>query len=160
MNYKQFVVTRQHYYYDGGYVVEVAQGGVDYSGSDALCRKYKGEFDVYTGMEAAVEAAISIAQQWKKDCPNEEISIAAGCNHGYSMEFEGKVLTDEVFEELRSRARSFDAKLPRCPVCSELIEEEWTVPELDYLDEKFCSGECAERAYYDAMKNEEEIENY
>ena len=62
-----YVVTRQNYYYSGLKVVEIASGGIDGSGPDALCQKYAGEFTVYADPREAAQTAIEIARQWRKD---------------------------------------------------------------------------------------------
>ena len=63
----EFTVTRQRRWPDGLNIVEITQGGKDYTGSDALVERYPGEFQTYIGLEEATLAAISIARLWKHD---------------------------------------------------------------------------------------------
>jgi hypothetical protein len=142
MNKALFVVTRQSYWSDGRQVVEVAQGGHDYSNADALCKKYDGEFEEFIGMKPAVEKAIEIANKWKKDCPDKTIEVTTGCTHGMSMEFEGVDITyEEGIQTLLKEAEKFDDKLPHCTMCGELLGKNKHCIE----DDEFCSESCAER---------------
>lgn len=144
-NPAKFYVSRQHYYYSGELCVEIAQGGLDYAGSDMLVEKYKGEGEEYIGMVAAVEAAIAIAEAWQNDVKNEEIFLSCGCTHGIFTEMEGKKINDEFLKELRDGANRFDEQLPKCDQCGEIIEEEYKL--WDYEDWQFCREYCAEEWY-------------
>lgn len=134
-----FFVSRQCYWGmepDEQNVVEVAQGGLDYSNADMLCSVYDGEGEEYTGMVAAVEAAIKIAAWWRKDDPQLTIQVATGNTGGMTIPFEGEPDTGKILEE----AKEFDAKLPHCPQCAEIAKLEWH-HELSE-EEKFCSENC------------------
>ena len=82
-NRTQFVVTRQRPWPDGIDYVEIAQGGQDYSNPGCLVAKFGrlGEGDVFTGMTAAVQAAIAIYKAWDATT-NEIIGIAVGNTGG------------------------------------------------------------------------------
>lgn len=88
-------------------IVEVTQGGIDYTNPDALCQKYKGEFLTFQGMTKAVETAISIAKQWSSDT-SEDIYVAIGCTNGFTAVFEEQKISEEVFAEMLNQAKEFD----------------------------------------------------
>ena len=110
---QEWTVTRQYpYYYNSGseeksYVVEIAMGGIDYSGSDALSKKYDGEFRTFNSLVEAVETAIRIRDQWRKDSPNLNIEIGTGATGGGMFEIEP---TDMDDDELRTWAQERDDK--------------------------------------------------
>lgn len=81
-----YAVTRQRYI-DGDEVVEVAIGGLDYANPDALVKKYPGEMEEYKNPIKAIEAAISICRNWRKD-GNKKAKVAIGYTGGYSVPFE------------------------------------------------------------------------
>jgi len=62
----KYYVSRQNYYYSQLLIVEIAAGGLDYSGADMLVAEYKnlGEGEEYIDPRKAVEAAIAIARAW------------------------------------------------------------------------------------------------
>jgi hypothetical protein len=142
-----FVVTRQKPYYQGGQlIVEVASGGMDYAGSDALTKKYDGEFREFADPREAVETAVEIVKQWRKDsglpANSRKILIGTGSTGGGMCEIEG-----ESFKAAREWARKLYAKLDKCPVCGRLMPEKRKRYHLiDDPDEtEFCSEVCAER---------------
>lgn len=156
-----FVVTRQSYYYSHENLVEIAQGGRDYSGSDALCKKYQGEFEEFEGMTDAVTAGIAIAKAWQADEPEEEILIGIGNTQGMGLEIEGEKLTEELEAELLKKAEEFDAKLPRCQWCNSLLPEkgkryghQYTMHDGGDEAYPFCSSNCADN---DWARIEEEL---
>lgn len=160
MNSREFIVSRQHYYYSKECVVEIAQGGRDYSGPDMLVPKYRGEGDVFVGMIAAVNAAIEIAKTWKEDEPKVVVKIAHGCNHGMGMEFSdpdqcGCVTNKSWLAKLKRIAKEFDEKLPKCASCSQILgAETWSNDEI-CPDVTFCSEHCFDKAaafYYEQME--------
>lgn len=146
-----FCVTRQHYWADGRHIVEIAQGGLDYTNADMLVANYSGEGVEYKCMTEAVEAGIAIALQWKKDTPDEVIEIGTGFTGGMGLDFEGEEVTDgdneALFAKLRQEAKEFDDKLPKCARCGKIREENYGHPETFHLggDEAypFCSDFCA-----------------
>ena len=154
-NYKFFVSRQRPYYQNGVLQVEVAQGGIDYSGSDMLTTLYNklGEGEEFVGMSEAVKAAIAIAKQWKKDS-GKHINIAVGCTHGMFTELEGTPLTKKLEKSLLEEAKKFDESLPKCDRCGDIIEESWRYCE---SDETFCSEHCAEMAYASYLKEQDEF---
>lgn len=143
-NLSEFTVTRQLRWPDGLHIVEISQGGLDWSGSDCLCRKYAGEQETFVGMVEAVETAIEVAKQWQTDKPNEEIFISCGNTHGMGLSFEEQPLTEEVFAALRQEAKEFDEKLPKCCQCGAMLgTRRYFSYDLD--EEEFCSEYCAEK---------------
>lgn len=122
-----WVVTRQHYYYSQQHIVEIAYGGLDYSGADALCRSYPGEFEEFENPVEAIDTAIKIAETWKADeakKPKEKrvkIFIAHGCTGGMGMEFEGELANKRTYAILRKWARERLEKFPKCDQCGEPI---------------------------------------
>jgi len=84
-----YAVTRQNYWVDGTCVVEVAIGGLDYTNPDALTPKYEGEMKEYRDPRKAVEVAISICKEWRKEVGKRIIKVAIGDTCGCTMPFEG-----------------------------------------------------------------------
>ncbi len=141
MSFKKhvFFVSRQCYWGvepEDQNVVEVAQGGLDYSNADMIVASYPGEGEEYIGMVAAVTAAIKIAALWRAES-NHTIQVATGNTGGNTIPFEGQPDTDKLLEE----AREFDENLPHCPQCAEIGELIW-FHELSE-DERFCSENCS-----------------
>ena len=140
MELNLWVVTRQHYYYGGNKVVEIAQGGRDYSGSDALGSKYKGEFEEFTDIREAVETAIQILKAWRADAKTRNIHLSLGCNQGMGMEL------DEIgIRAARKAAKAIYAEAPKCDVCSGLMGKERYQTDLTDDDMDICSEYCAEK---------------
>jgi hypothetical protein len=143
-----YTITRQIQWPDGMHIVEISDGGLDYCNPDASSRKYEGEFQEFVDPIEAMEIAISIFESWKKDEPEEDISIGYGCTLGYAMPFEPSQIT-----EIQQWAKKEYKKIQVCRNCGELID-----PDTDYIidesDNPFCSEQCMERA----MEKEEEYE--
>lgn len=161
MNRNRFYVSRQAPYYQEGHnQVEVAQGGLDYSGSDMLCAEYQklGEGEEFTGMRKAVDAAIAIARQWKADS-GEKVFIATGCTHGMFTELEGVPFTNKVAKQLQQEAVAFDESLPKCDQCGEMLDVSEFVL-LDDPDVKFCREYCAEKYAHEqyVLAHEDDVE--
>ncbi len=150
-----FIVTRQKYYYSGEKVVEIAQGGRDYSGSDMLVPKYRreGEGEEFVGMTDAVEAAIKVAQKWQSET-EDSVFIAIGNNHGMGMEFEGLPLSEDTFKELREKAKELDGTLEHCAQCGEILAKE-RFGNADFDEAECCSEYCAEKYYAPVLDDEE-----
>lgn len=146
-----YYVSRQHYYYSGESIVEVAQGGIDYAGADMLVKKYEGEAQEYANPVEAAEAAINIRKHWQKDYPDKVIGIAIGNNHGFGLEFE-----PSSDEEVLAIAKELYEKMAKCDACGELIEEKWTL--IDYDDFHFCSEYCCEKFVAENEIQNEEAE--
>jgi hypothetical protein len=153
-----FTVTRQIRWIDGLYIVEISQGGIEYTNPDALIPEYSGEYEEYVGMEAAVQAAIEIARLWKKDVNrNKKIYIAVGCTYGTSAQFNTEPDTEKVFQRLLKEAKAFDEKLPKCVRCGDLLTGENYRNDLCEFEEyPFCSENCAENDYYERIKELDE----
>lgn len=152
-----WMVTRQCYYYSGENVVEVSYGGRDYCGSDALSAKYDGEFEAFDDLREAVEVAIEICRQWRKD-GQKDARIGVGCTMGMGLEIEGN-----TFENARKIAKHAYEKAPKCPMCGGIMpddEDEWWrfYDEGWESDERYCSERCAERAYEQDMEYQQEME--
>lgn len=156
-NRAKFMVTRQSYWPNGNKVVEVAQGGRDYSNPDMLSPRYDREGEEYDGVVATVEVAFKIAKWWASSDPELEITVGVGCTWGDTVPFEdGYELDDDSIADAMKRAEEFDAKLPRCSRCGEIIGgEPWKFVDC-YTDDEFCSEDCVERAWYDLMEEFED----
>ena len=141
MNYNLFVVTRQCYYYSSENIVEIAQGGRDYSGSDALSGKYPGEFEEFIDLREAVEVAIDICRKWRKD-GKKTAKVALGFNHGMCMEFE-----PTTFKDIIKTAKKWHDKQEKCPCCGEVIDPDnhYTLSYEYDMGDKYCSEYCCEK---------------
>lgn len=147
-----FTVTRQHRWHDGLKIVEVSQGGIDYTNPDALCKKWQGEFEPHVGLTPAVEAAIGIAKAWQ-ETTTDTVYIAVGCTEGMTAEFDAMPLTDETFDTLLEKAEKFDARLSRCEWCGDILTgKTYGTLMHGYC---FCSQNCAHNACVEEMAEEE-----
>jgi len=144
-----WTVTRQCQWPEGNYVVEVSEGGLDYTNPDALVEEYEGEFQEFADPREAVKTAIRICEQWRKD-GQINASIGVGVTMGFSIPFE-----DCSFEYALKWAEEKYEKLEKCARCGEIMEDakEWWYGGDQYsngdflLDQdlgKFCSESCAE----------------
>jgi hypothetical protein len=151
----KFYVSRQCYYYNGESTVEVTRGGSDYAGADMLVPKYNGEGKEYNDPREAVEAAISICQQWRKD-GEPKASVATGSTGGMGFELE-----KTTFALARKWAKEAYAALPKCDHCGEPLESDdkyYYLP--DFADDfKYCSENCANRAEEFFYKEMGELES-
>jgi hypothetical protein len=111
-----YAVTRQHYI-SNDYVVEVAIGGLEYANPDALVPKYPGEAEEYKDPRKAVEVAIRICKQWRKDGCNAKLAI--GFTRGYTIPCEYV-----SFKQARKWAKQEYNSLPKCPVCGRITLEQ------------------------------------
>lgn len=135
-------VSRQIYWGvepEDSHTVEVAMGGRDYANADMLVPKYAGEGQEYINPVEAVEAALEIAEAWRKDCPDETINVAYGHTMGFTMPFS----PNYDIEKMRAWAKKRLETLPKCAQCGELLDEKSTYTLIDCSDEKFCSEYCA-----------------
>ena len=149
-----FTVTRQKRWIDGMQIVEVNQGSLDYANPDMLVPKYQrqGEGDTFVGMLPAIEAAIKIAELWKKE--SKPIYIGVGNTHGMTAQFAEMKLTSKKLKQLREEAIAYDAKLPKCCRCGDILGKD-TFTLVD-CDDEFCSENCAERAYESMQEDHDE----
>jgi hypothetical protein len=148
----KYFLSRQAYYYSGLLIVEIAAGGLDYSGADMLVEKYKhlGEGQEFNDPREAVEAAIAIARAWRKDELGKRIVIGHGHSMGMGLEFEGC-----SFKAALAWAKETYEKLEKCCMCGDLLPDEYYTDE--FGDAKFCSERCVERNAEDQAKfNQEE----
>ena len=138
----EFTVTRQKRWSDSKKIVEVSQGSLDWANPDCYPKKYPGEMETYIGSVEAVEAAIKIAEQWRKDS-QEPIYISLGCTHGFTADLDEKEATPKIYETLKKEAKEFDqTQLKRCAKCGEIIAYERLQ---DEDENEFCSEYCLVR---------------
>lgn len=152
-------VTRQLQWPDGALVVEISQGGIDYTNPDALTARYPGEFEEFEDPREAVKVAIEIATCWQKDHPSDQILIDHGATAGMTMPFDGLELIDENLVTLKTWAEEEVAKLPKCDKCGEVIfGDPITLVEFD--DWKFCREYCAEEWHAEQFAEEDDEEDH
>lgn len=132
----KWCITRQRYWPDGQNVVEIAEGGRDYTNPDALAYKYPGEFQEFHDPREAVKAAVSILGRWNAD--GGAASLAYGDTGGYTSPFDMCQL-----EEAEAWAERAWVDLPKCDRCGDPIESACTC---DGVPGEFCSEECADAA--------------
>lgn len=138
-----YAVTRQMYWPDGDEIVEIADGGLDYTNPDALVATYPGEMQEYQDPCEALDAAIEIARRWRADGGNPK--IAAGHTLGFTMPFEPS--TEPELREWCKRARE---TMPKCARCGDILPDAaYENEDSQYTEDKFCSEYCAEEAYLD-----------
>jgi len=146
-----YTITRQIQWPKGDPVVEVSEGGIDYTNPDALVANYPGEFQKFEDPREAVETAINICRAWRED-GEKGARIGVGATGGMTMPFDGG-----TFKEARKWANEIWDKLEKCPTCGAVVEdlkEWWNAGEwmgddftpFDHIDEKYCSEYCAEKA--------------
>jgi hypothetical protein len=136
-----YFVSRQHYWPDGNFIVEVASGGLDYANPDMLVAKYPrlGEGETYDDPREAVQAAIAVARAWRLDS-GKKIAIGTGCTMGFTMPFEASSQKAAI-----AWAERVYEKLPKCDGCQGLMgKEKWSAD--DWSGEEFCSDRCATKA--------------
>lgn len=137
----KYFVSRQIYWPESEYTVEIASGGLNFANPDMLCAKFAGEGKEYTDPREAVEAAINIRNAWSK-ITDESIGVAHGCTGGMTMPFEA---SEE--SELHEWAEKEYEKLPKCSHCGDLLGKEKFCH--DFSDgDLFCSENCAETNYW------------
>ncbi|RKY82665.1 hypothetical protein DRQ07_00650 [candidate division KSB1 bacterium] len=145
-----YIVTRQLQWPDNTAVVEISEGGLDYTNPDALAAKYPGEFEEFSDPVEAVETAIEICKSWQND-GRKDASLGIGCTNGLTIPFDTC-----TFEDARKWAERIYKKLKKCSTCGKIIEdmEEWYAAGIYTSDDfypfndncKYCSEHCAEKA--------------
>jgi len=140
-----FYVSRQKYYYSGINAVEIANGGQDLAGADMLVPKYLGEGQEYVDPREAVEAAINICRAWRKD-GTHNATLVMGSTLGMGIELE-----PITFEDAEKAAEKLYTNLPKCDQCGAVLGKEKYRHIYDCDDQLFCSEQCAEANYQDAM---------
>ena len=98
----KYFISRQHYC-TGVQMVEIAEGGMDYSNPDMLVEKYPGEGTEYDNPAIAVEKAIEIHKAWLKDQPDEDIQIGQVSTGGWTCEAE-----ESNYRSLRTWAKNIN----------------------------------------------------
>lgn len=154
-----YTVTRQLYYYSGEAIVEIASGGIDYSGSDALSPKYPGEMQEYSDPREAVEVAIRICNLWRKEKPTKYPRVGHGSTLGMGLEIEAS-----TYKDARAWAAKAWEALEKCTNCGNPMpdnkREFWRANDYDGID--YCSEHCADMAIeFDAREEaryQEELE--
>ena len=147
-----YCVTRQSQWGTGELVVEISEGGLDYTNPDALSAKYKGEFQEFSDPREAVDTAIRIGEEWQKVEPIEKILIAMGCTSGNTIPFEGMEMTPENLLALKEEAKKIWDSLEKCAQCGKVMGEEKFGM---YALYNCCSERCAERWFADHVEEEE-----
>lgn len=143
-----WTVTRQVQWPEGAPVVEVSQGGLDYSNPDALVEKYPGEFQTYDDPREAVETAIAICRAWRQD-GKKRARVGHGATGGMTLPFDTC-----TFQEARAWAKKHYTELPKCDRCGELLPQKpWRHPGLD--GERFCREYCAEERLREAFAQDD-----
>ena len=135
-----YTVTRQIQWHNGGAVVEVSSGGLDYANPDALVQKYEGEFQTFDDPVEAAETAIAICKVWRKDGA-PRASVGYGGTGGITMPFDPC-----GYRELRKWAKKRYEQLPKCDRCGELLPKHPYIVFDDPDLGKFCREYCAEEA--------------
>lgn len=146
-----YTVTRQLQWGTGESVVEVSRGSLDYTNPDALIEKYSGEGDEYEDPREAVEVAIQIVKNWRKD-GERRATIGVGGTGGMTIPFK-----PETFAYARAWAKKEYESLEKCARCDTIIEDakEWYQAGTFFKDGeflpcengyKYCSERCAEKA--------------
>ena len=136
-----FTVTRQRQFPDGENVVEVSAGGLDYTNPDALGAKYAGEFEEFADPREAVETAIQIVRDWRKDS-RSRVSIGVGCTLGMTLPF-----SPDTFAHARAWAKQAWESLEKCAGCGKPLPDSrkrWHENDWDGLE--YCCESCATRA--------------
>lgn len=144
-----YVVTRQLQWPEGDPVVEVSEGGIDYINPDALVPIYDGEFKEYSNPVEAVETAIDICKEWRKDGWSDA-QIGIRVTRDFTMPFEAC-----PFDYARAWSEKTLEALEKCAACNEIIEgaKEWYEAGVytennffSYNDGlKYCSSCCAKK---------------
>lgn len=147
----KYFVSRQHYYYSGECMVEIACGGLDYANADMLVEKYVGEGEEYADPREAAIAAIEVCKDWRKD-DQKDAKVTVVSTGGFSLEGEGM-----TFAQVKEWAEKAYEKLPKCDYCGELLgKETWQNEESDWTGFTFCREYCAEQAQ--TVEDETEVE--
>lgn len=156
MSENRWFVSRQSYWPDGTNVVEIAAGGCDYANADMLVEEWPklGEGETFSDPRKAVDAAIAICREWRKQ--KVKCSIAHGYTAGYTMPFE-----EGTFKESIAWANATWEKMEKCDCgCGEPLGKEWwTANDWDGL--KYATEYCAEKnmAYEEEYSEEERDED-
>jgi len=148
-----YTITRQIQWPEGIPVVEISEGGIDYTNPDALYGKYPGEFDTFMDPREAVETAIRICRAWRQD-GKKNAKIGIGATMGMTIPFESC-----KFNDAKVWAKKTYEILSKCSYCGGILSEKYFTCFYD-SDSWYCSEQCAERAWRNPSKKliEEELE--
>lgn len=161
------LVSRQSNYYDGGaYSVEIARD-LDYAGPGMLAGDWPEEGD-YDDPRDAAQAAAQLAERWGEQegwerwgMPGDPMPITVSMN---AMVYP-TVKDGMTPEEARAWAQDRYDRMPKCDRCGGPLPDEkerWhLLEEQDYLGDdapEYCSENCAELAYDDLLREQQEIE--
>jgi len=143
-----YTITRQIQWPDGNKVVEISKGGLDYTNPDALVPAYDGEFEEFSNPIEAVETAIEICRQWRKN-GGKGAMLGIGATLGMTLPFDTCSFKDAI-----AWAKEKIETLKTCPHCNEIMEgssEFWHAGEFTENDfypyddgPEYCSKSCAE----------------
>ena len=136
-----YYVSRQNYYYSGQLAVEIAAGGIEYSGCDMLAGDWDGEGH-YDDPRQAATAALELLADWRKRQPEADIRLAFG--HNLDL-IEGSADATDDGQELLAWAQEEYDQIPKCDRCGGIITgPDWYL--IDFSDEaRYCSEACADR---------------
>lgn len=157
-----YFVSRQLQWPDGERLVEIAEGGRDYSGPDMLSTKYPGEGREYDDPREAVRVGLEILAAWRADQPETEGDpIAIGYGNTLGM---GLPITASEEEQVRAWAEEEYQSLRKCAECGDILtgsKRDWAQimqpPDNvfaynDDVDEEaklyFCSERCGDRCWW------------
>lgn len=137
-----YFVSRQQYWPDGDFFVEVVSGGMDYANADMLVSRYPGEGEEYEDPRKAVDVAIQIRNRWQADCPEEEINLGCGATGGFTIPM--SACNDD---EAETWAEKIYEKLKKCEECGEILGKTKFTHTLACFEQEFCSEYCSEKNY-------------
>lgn len=149
---QKWVVTRQNYWgveVDDANVVEIAFGGMDYAGADALSAEYPGEFAEFTDPREAAKTALEIQKLWQTAEPNKKINIAQGATGGMTLPFE-----PDTVDAITAWADTRWEALDKCEMCGDVLPAE---AYFDVFGEPtLCSEFCADKQHEQVEEGPEE----
>ena len=146
----KYFLSRQRYWMAGERVVEIAAGGLDYSGPDMLSDPDGiygplGDMLETNDPREALGAAILIRDEWNRHLESgHQCHIEAGYNLDMIMPTE-----EPTDEQLWEWAQAEWEAAPKCHWCGEAADElPYHIPEFGD-DVRFCSEQCADRCWED-----------
>lgn len=149
---KNFVVTRQEYYYSGARVVEIETRGWDYVGTGALVLRYSelGEGDTFDDPREAAMVAYRVWREWVRD--EDDVQMSFGTTGGIGTEHDPQD-TDENDNpiymtpiQVFMHADAAWENLPKCEYCGDVLGEDRYGNEFSEDEYPYCSEYCAEEA--------------
>lgn len=145
----KYFVSRQAYYSSHQNVVEIAVGGIDYSGPAMLTKNWynQGEGQEFLDPRDAAQAAQRVVIAWALSS-NDDYPRLTVVNSG-GMGIEGEPMS---WEEVQAWAEQEYERLPKCERCGEIIPGKpvHVILFQQIRDEEYCSEYCAEKAYDEA----------